>query len=625
VLDRAFIHWETPSSEAVLIGYLVYRKHYTHDDFTLIDTVDKHETSYSEILPDHGTYTYKIYALYLDESHFSSALLTIHIDKVSPVTFAPEIGYFTTAIAVEMISLTPDAYIYFTTDGSIPSEHSTLYTQPIIVELDTTIVISAIAMKAGAIPSVIKTATYHITGKLSPPTFLHSAGIFYDFIEVGFIEDRHNAQIRYTIDGTEVDEHSPLYTEPLYLRENVSVRARAFKEHWIASYETYHQYIVPNIPRDVKVNCAADSIYISWQPPSLLINEYHRNENDHKDFIGYHVFLKHDDMTEFTRVTPAPISETYFTFIRSDWTKTYICILAVYEDDIFTSFDARSVTSNASEIVDFEIVRVSPAYIYPPPGRYYDAQHITMTHDYAKIYYTLDGTTPTTSSHLYQRPIALNNHTDTTIRYRAYFECFFPSDVYSATYLITDSVKPPLFSYPTGSYNTALRLEMYYQTPGSTIFYTLNGTEPDSTSRRYTQPIYITENTTLRATALRTDWRPSIITTAHYELDIPVSDEPVAQTPPEIEDFVSRPFPNPFHTTTEISFVLSQRSLVEIEIYNLLGQRVITLVSRYLDAGRHSVSWNGRNMQRVEVAKGVYFCHIKINDTRQMVKLIYTN
>jgi flagellar hook assembly protein FlgD len=66
-------------------------------------------------------------------------------------------------------------------------------------------------------------------------------------------------------------------------------------------------------------------------------------------------------------------------------------------------------------------------------------------------------------------------------------------------------------------------------------------------------------------------------------------------------------FPNPFNPETVIKFNLPQASPVTLRVYNILGQVVNTLVNEPLDAGSHSVRWDGKNAQGRDVASGVYF------------------
>ena len=82
---------------------------------------------------------------------------------------------------------------------------------------------------------------------------------------------------------------------------------------------------------------------------------------------------------------------------------------------------------------------------------------------------------------------------------------------------------------------------------------------------------------------------------------------------------LSQNYPNPFNATTEIPFSLPDKSDVLVEIYNLLGQKVAALFNGSLEAGYHTVTWDGGVNP-----SGVYFYRIQAGkeiDSRQMILL----
>ncbi|MEN3039314.1 MAG: FlgD immunoglobulin-like domain containing protein, partial [Candidatus Kryptonium sp.] len=66
-------------------------------------------------------------------------------------------------------------------------------------------------------------------------------------------------------------------------------------------------------------------------------------------------------------------------------------------------------------------------------------------------------------------------------------------------------------------------------------------------------------------------------------------------------------YPNPFNPGTEIKFDIPEYSSVKIIVWNVLGQKVKTLVEANLDPGRKTVRWDGRDDQGNFVGSGVYF------------------
>ncbi|MFH1891549.1 MAG: LamG-like jellyroll fold domain-containing protein [Candidatus Zixiibacteriota bacterium] len=82
--------------------------------------------------------------------------------------------------------------------------------------------------------------------------------------------------------------------------------------------------------------------------------------------------------------------------------------------------------------------------------------------------------------------------------------------------------------------------------------------------------------------------------------------------------------PNPFNPATEIAYGLPFATRVRLEVYNLLGQKVTTLVDGYRPAGKHAIIWNGTDSSGDAVASGVYFYKLatdRFTDTRKMLLL----
>lgn len=81
-------------------------------------------------------------------------------------------------------------------------------------------------------------------------------------------------------------------------------------------------------------------------------------------------------------------------------------------------------------------------------------------------------------------------------------------------------------------------------------------------------------------------------------------------------------FPNPFNPQTIIKFDLPSDGSVQIDVYNLLGQRVRRLVEAPHGAGRHSVAWDARDDQGHRVAAGVYLYRLTANSGVRVRKML---
>jgi len=81
-------------------------------------------------------------------------------------------------------------------------------------------------------------------------------------------------------------------------------------------------------------------------------------------------------------------------------------------------------------------------------------------------------------------------------------------------------------------------------------------------------------------------------------------------------------FPNPFNPETTLSFALPQASPVTIEVFNIKGQKVKTLIKDSFAPGQHSVVWNGTDDKGLSVSSGVYFYKMSTTNlvsTRKML------
>ena len=82
-------------------------------------------------------------------------------------------------------------------------------------------------------------------------------------------------------------------------------------------------------------------------------------------------------------------------------------------------------------------------------------------------------------------------------------------------------------------------------------------------------------------------------------------------------------YPNPFGQETTIGYTLAEKQDVTVEIYNVLGQRVHTLVSEKKQrAGLHRVQWTAENRYGEPVGSGVYFVRIRAADFTETKKIV---
>lgn len=163
----------------------------------------------------------------------------------------------------------------------------------------------------------------------------------------------------------------------------------------------------------------------------------------------------------------------------------------------------------------------------PTPGTIASNQSISLScaTSGALLYYTTDGSTPTSSSTRYTVPFTLT--ANTTIKALAVKSGMDNSHVTSASYVL--QVASPTFSGSESSFTDQATVSLSCATEGASIHYTTDGSTPSSSSARYAAPLSITETTTVKAIAIKSGWDASPIVQASYTKQGAVS-SPLIQT-----------------------------------------------------------------------------------------------
>lgn len=153
----------------------------------------------------------------------------------------------------------------------------------------------------------------------------------------------------------------------------------------------------------------------------------------------------------------------------------------------------------------------------------------------AKIYYTTNGSTPTTSSTLYSKPLTVGNTTaasTTTVKAIAVSSSGTASAVASATYTVAAALAPVL-SVTSGTFDRSVAVSIKDGTSGAVIYYTTNGATPTTASAVYSGPVTFSNRSTfssgatLKAIAIYPGGPPSAVTSGSYTIlseYIPVHD-----------------------------------------------------------------------------------------------------
>ena len=105
-----------------------------------------------------------------------------------------------------------------------------------------------------------------------------------------------------------------------------------------------------------------------------------------------------------------------------------------------------------------------------------------------------------------------------------------------------------------------------------------------------------------------------VIVKYKYQSPVFVSDE---YSPVPRDFMLYQNYPNPFNPSTTISYYLSDRGQVQLKIFDVLGNRITTLVDEYKSSGNYSVNWNA-----VDQPSGMYLVQFSVNEKRTYGKML---
>lgn len=174
------------------------------------------------------------------------------------------------------------------------------------------------------------------------------------------------------------------------------------------------------------------------------------------------------------------------------------------------------------ETYSAQIKAEAPVFV-PDSGTYSTAINVVLSTNTpnAVIHYTTDGSVPSDSSPTYTGAIPVSG--SQMIRAITTAPGYINSDESSATYtlILTPRAVAPVFSPVAGTYTTALAVAITSTTPNRIIRYTLDGTDPTTSSPIYYGPISVTSDVTIKAFATAAGYLPSTVSSAMYEINIP--------------------------------------------------------------------------------------------------------
>jgi hypothetical protein len=480
-------------------GVVIY---YTTDD-TIPTTAS---TLYTGSITVNTTITIKAIAVGSSgTSSVATGTFTIDLYAAAKPAFSPLGGTYSTAQTVTLTDYTTGAVMYYTTDGSNPTTASTPYTGPVTVNTTTTI--KAIAAATNYLPSIVASETYTI--EMPVPTFSPAAGTYNAAQTVTLADAFSSAVIYYTTDGSTPTTASTPYTGPIPVSVTTTIKAIATATGCLSSTVVTETYKIELPPLVISPAAGTYSA-----PQTITLSDV---------FPGAIIYYTTNDQTPTTSSTlyTGPIT------IGTNAQKTGVTIKAIATAAGCT----QSSMLTAIFTVDWPLV-ATPSFSLRA-GNYRPPQTVTLTDTTpgAVLYYSTDGSTPTTASIPYTGPIAVNF--TTTIKAIATESGYWPSAVVSDTYTIIGSpvTAPPSFSPPPGGYLLPQTVTLSDATPGAVIYYTTNGSTPTTASAQYAGPISVSGTTTIRAYAAASGEALSAVTGGAYIIDSPAATPTLSPAP----------------------------------------------------------------------------------------------
>jgi C1A family cysteine protease len=500
----------------------------------------------------------KIYVMggrmtYSSSSSYSPNVLEF-TPSVSEVVSAPAFsikgGTYTSIQSITLSCATEGATIRYTTDGSIPTSTSEIYTGPITVAGSK--IIKAYAQKAGMTDSNISVSSYLLSIQVGD---VNGDGIV-DVFDYPLLVKYANGMIN------DFPVEDDLWAGDLDgdgLINNTDVSLMLQKIHGVISFFPKEEVKAPSFGFAEGTYTSFQSITLSCPTKGAIIRYTTDGSiptSDSQIYTGSFNITKSTTIKAFAQKAGLPdsgiASAAYTLSIKigdvdgngNIDTFDYLLMLKYVngtiddfpvEDDLWIGdLDGDGLINNTDaslmhqkifgEISFFPKEQVKAPSFSLAEGTYSSTQDITLQSatEGAIIRYTTDGTMPSSTSELYTGPITVSN--SKTIKAYASKEGMVDSDIASATYTIISKVKNPVISPAGGTYTSIQTVTLSCATEGAAIRYTTDGTAPTSTSPVYTEPITVAGSKTIKAYASKEGMVDSDILTAEYQLAIRVGD-----------------------------------------------------------------------------------------------------
>ena len=459
----------------------------------------------------------------LSASSVSTATYTIAATSTATPTFRPVRAPIPAAQSVTISDTTSGAVIYYTTNGTTPTTSSAVYSTPISVSSNTTL--EAIAVAPGDTQSALASAAYVI--QTSGSNSINFAGGFPDAtgLQLNGVAAVSNNALEIT-NGGAIEANSAFWTTPV----NIQAFTTNFTFQLTSAQADGFTFTIQNVgptalggtggglgygpdPGGESTAAIANSVAIKFD---IFSNSGEGNDSTGIYTDGAVPTLPAVDLTS-SGIVLASGDTISAQLVYNGTTLTLNLTDTVTGDtfsDTFTINIPSTVGANTAYVgftggsggltaiqniktwtfTSGTTQTAADPVFNPAPGTYTSSQSVSLSSATpgATIYYTVDGSTPTTSSSVYSAPIVVSS-SSLTIRALATANGYQNSPIVQGTYQIqaAATTATPTFSPAAGTYTSAQSVIISDTTSGAVIYYTTNGTTPTTSSAVYSTPINV--------------------------------------------------------------------------------------------------------------------------------------
>ena len=550
-------------------------------------------------------------------------------NSVVTPTFNPPSGVYNSPINVVISTTTPNASIYYTTDGTLPTTASTPYTGPIAINASTTV--KALATATGFDPSSIATAIYtfpvivaNLSALRNSPAdantiYQVSGEIFLSYKQI------YRSQKFFQDDaaGILIDDLAGIITTVYNVGDGVIGISGKLSE-----YGGMLQFIpTTNGPVPSSTGNAITPVITTY---SQLISNFDTYESRLIKIAGVS-FPGATGVFANGIVYPSSDQSGSFGFRTTFYDMDYIgAPIPTSPKDIIgipnsrvdgTYFTARSLADFQEPGVNVQAPEFSQA-----PGTYYESVTVGIScgSANAQIYYTTNGNDPDNASIPYSAPILINS--DTTLKAIAYVGtvsstisiAFYDIETLPIDHLAPDFISGVVLSYTEVALQWGYNEQLPSYHTGFSVYrdgvaiYTGIGLNMVDVVSPGTYQYYATSWYSDNVESLPCQTITVITNVANEDNIAGVTTRLLGN------------FPNPFKPHTTISYQVKDNSPVAVDIFNIRGQLVRSFQLGNQSRGAYNLVWDGKDESGRASGNGVYYYRLTAKDhseTRKMLML----